>query len=61
MKNFGPLEIALVAAVVILAVLLFANRGCTTCKNRLAQIQGVFPGAGTGVMVRPEQAAAGAE
>lgn len=54
----GVLEYCLIGAVVLLAILLFANRGCSVCKNRLAAISGAWPGAGTGPQVRPTDAAA---
>jgi hypothetical protein len=52
MKKLGALEIGLIVGALLLVVLLFVNRGCSTCKNRLAQIQGALPGAGPGVLER---------
>lgn len=46
------IEIALLVAVVVVGVLLYLNRGCSTCKNRYAEITGAMPGAGPGVMQR---------
>ncbi len=45
---------ALIAGVIILAVLLYANRGCSSCKQKYGAISGVgvWPGAGPGVQVR---------
>ena len=47
---------AMIGGVVLLAVLLYANRGCSACKtkfNAIANASGAFPGGGRGVAVNP--------
>lgn len=60
MKNLGTVEIALLVAVVVIAILLYVNRNCSSCKNRLTAIQGSWPGAGPGVMERAGNATSAA-
>lgn len=52
MKKIGAVEIGLIVAVALIAVLLYANRGCALCKNRQTAISGPWPGAGSGVAER---------
>ena len=48
---------AMIGGVVLLAVVLYANRNCTSCKDKLSHLTGsaggtgAFPGAGSGVRV----------